>query len=354
MNWRQLWTAGKRLVARGLPQIETKLKEWAKPAPDRQVTGVVTDLLRNKQELIAENAFLRQQVIVLRRQSQGRPAITQRERRILVVLASTLRGWKEALLLVKPDTLLKWHQQGFRLFWKGKSQGQRHKPRLSPKTIALIGEMAVENRTWGARRIRDELLKLGIKVVKRSVQKYMRQGRRGLPPDHKRQTWATFLADHADEIWACDCVQTNDLFFRTIFVFFMVELGSRRVVHFGVTRSPSDAWVAQQLREATPFGAGRRFLICDNDGKNGARFERVAAGTGIEVIRTPVGGPKANAICERFIGSVRRELLDHILILSERYLRRKVAAHVRYFNHARPHQGINGQIPIPASPVGAT
>lgn len=178
----------------------------------------------------------------------------------------------------------------------------------------------------------------------------MGQAWRGLPPDHKLQTGATFLANHADEIWACDFVQTYDLFFRTIFVFFMVELGSRRMVHFGVMQSPSDAWVAQLLREATPFGEGPRFLIYDNDGKYGDRFERIAAGTGSEVIHTTVGAPKANAVCERFIGSVRREMLDHILILSERHLRRKVAAYVRYFNHARPHQGINGQIPIPASP----
>ena len=182
--------------------------------------------MHTKQELIAENAFLRQQLIVLKRQSSGRPAITQQDRRILVVLASKLRGWKDALHLVKPDTLLKWHRKGFRLFWKQKSQGQRRKPRLSPETITLISEMAVENRTWGAPRIRDELLKLGIKVAKRTVQKYMRQPRRGLPPDHKRQTWSTFRANHADEIWACDFVQTYDLFFRTIFVFFMVELGS--------------------------------------------------------------------------------------------------------------------------------
>jgi transposase InsO family protein len=175
----------------------------------------------------------------------------------------------------------------------------------------------------------------------------MRQARRGLPPARKSQTWATFLANHADEIWACDFVQAYDLFFRTIFVFFIVELGSRRVVHFGVTRAPSDAWVTQQLREATPFGEGPRFLICDNDGKFGAQFERLAEGSGNDVIHTPVEAPKANAICERFIGSVRRDLLNHILILSDHHLQRKVKAYVRYFNRARPHQGIHGQIPIP-------
>ncbi|HML23995.1 MAG TPA: hypothetical protein PKD09_20225 [Aggregatilinea sp.] len=200
MNWRQLWIAGKRLVARGLPQLETKLKEWTQSAPDRQIIGITSDLWRSKHELIAENAFLRQQVIVLKRQSSGRPALTQHDRRVLVVLASKLRGWKGALRIVKPDTLLKWHRQGFRLFWKGKLQGQRRKPQLSPETIARIAEMAVENRRWGAPRIRDELLKLGITVAKRTVQKYMRQAQRGLPPEHKRQTWATFLANHVGEI----------------------------------------------------------------------------------------------------------------------------------------------------------
>jgi transposase InsO family protein len=350
MNWRQLWNAGKQLITQGLQQIEIKVKEWTKPASDRQITGIASDLVRSKPELIAENAFLRQQVIVLKRQNTGRPPITPHDRRVLVMLASNLRGWKDALHLVKPDTLTKWHRQGFRLFWRRKSQGQPRKPRISPEAMALIKEMAVKNRLWGSPRIRDELLKLGFKVTKRTVQKYMRQARRGLPPERTSQTWTTFLANHADEIWACDFVQTYDLFFRAIFVFCMVELGSRRVIHFGVTRSPSDAWIAQQIREATPFGEGPRFLIGDNDGKFGDQFERVAAGSGIDVIHTPPYAPKANAVCERFIGSVRRELLDHILILSERHLRRKVKAYVQYFNYARPHQGISGQIPIPSSP----
>jgi putative transposase len=173
MNWRQLWNTGKQLVTRGFQQIETKVKEWTKPAPDRQITGIAVDLLRSKPELIAENAFLRQQVIVLKRQHTGRLPITQHDRRVLVVLASKLRGWKDALHIVKPDTVLKWHRQGFRLFWKRKSQGQPRKPKISPEAIALIKEMAIENRLWGSPRIRDELLKLGFKVAKRTVQKYM-------------------------------------------------------------------------------------------------------------------------------------------------------------------------------------
>jgi transposase InsO family protein len=148
----------------------------------------------------------------------------------------------------------------------------------------------------------------------------MVQARRKLPPQQHGQSWATFLANHAAAIWACDFVQTYDLFFRTIFLFFIIEHGSRRVVHCGITRSPNDAWVAPQIRDATPFGAGPRFLICDNDDKYGLRFEQAAKGAGIEIIHTPLYAPKANALCERFIGSVRRECLDFVLILSDRHL----------------------------------
>jgi putative transposase len=172
MNWRQLWHAGKHLVTRGIQQIETKVKEWTKRAPDRQITGIATDLLRSKPELIAENAFLRQQVIVLKRQITGRPRITQHDRRVLVTLASKLCGWKDALHIVKPDTLTKWHRQGFRLFWRRKSQSQPRKPRISPEAIALIKEMAVKNRLWGSPRIRDELLKSGF-ALPRITPKHM-------------------------------------------------------------------------------------------------------------------------------------------------------------------------------------
>jgi putative transposase len=203
--------------------------------------------------------------------------------------------------------------------------------------------MAVENRLWGAKRILGELKKLGIHVSKRTVQRYMRQARKDLPPRRSGQTWATFLKNHAKEIWACDFLQVYDLLFCPLFLFFIVELGSRRVVHVGVTRSPSDAWVAQQLWEATPFGEGPKYLIRDNDDKSGTLFKRVAGD--IKLLKTLVQAPKANAICERFLGSVRRECLDHLLLLGARHLRRVVAEYVTYFNQSRPHQGINQQIP---------
>ena len=208
--------------------------------------------------------------------------------------------------------------------------------------MVLIKRIVRENLSWGAERIRGELLKLGVRVSKSTIQRYMNDERRSRS---SKQTWSTFLRSHASEIWACDFLQTFDAFFRTLFVFVVIELGSRRVVHFGVTRHPTDQWVTQQLRDATPFGQGPRFLIRDNDDKYGDSFTHVADGAGIDVLRTPYRAPKANAICERFLGSLRRECLDHFLILNERHLYRLVKEYRMYFNHARPHQGIEQRIP---------
>jgi transposase InsO family protein len=326
------------------------LNDWfkakTKPNNERLAVGTAFDLTRGKSELMAENALLRQQLIVLNRQIK-RPQLTQHDRLRLVFLASLVSRWKEALIIVKPDTLLKWHRQGFCLFWKQKSRSRTRKPRIDPEALALIQAMAVENRLWGAKRIRDELSKLGHKVSKRTVAKYMRQARKDLPPWQAKQTWSTFIKNHAHEMGACDFVQTYDLFFGTIFIFFIVDLSSRCVVYFNVTRSPTDVCAARQLRQSTQHDEHPRFLIRDNDSKYGTAFNWVAASTLIDVLRTPIRAPKANAIYERFIGSVRRGCLDHILIISEHQLYWLVKEYVEYFNHSRPHQGIGSQIPQP-------
>jgi len=240
------------------------------------VLNAVSDLTRSKSELVLENALLRQQLIVLQRHVK-RPALTWRDRALFVLFASKLPSWDTALMIVQPDTLLRWHRDLFRRVWIGKSRrkGKKGRDPLAEDIVTLIQNMAKDNRTWGAERIRGELLKLGVKVAKSTIQKYINQVRSPVPTS---QTWSTFLRNHAQDIWAVDFLQAYDLFFRAIFVFVVIELGSRRLVHFGVTRSPSDAWVAQQLREATSFGEGPRFLIRDNDNKYGAAFDRVAKG----------------------------------------------------------------------------
>jgi putative transposase len=326
--------------------VKQRLRRWTKPDHQAFALNVVLDLTRSKSELVLENALLRQQLIVLQRQAK-RPALTWRDRALFVLIASKLPSWETALMIVQPDTLLRWHRDLFRQVWRRRSRrkGKKGREPLGDDIVTLIKNMAQENRTWGAERIRGELLKPGVKVAKSTIQKYINQVRSPVPT---KQTWATFLRNHAKDIWAVDFLQTYDFCFRAILVFVVIELGSRRLVHFGVTRSPNDAWVAQQLREATPFGEGPRFLIRDNDNKFSAAFDRVADGTDIEVLTTPYQAPKANAICERFLGSVRRECLDFFLILSERHLRKTMKQYQAYFNHARPHQGIGQRIPCPS------
>jgi len=316
---------------------------WVRPA-GIHAAGVGADLVRSRAQLAAENALLRQQLIVLRREAK-RPVLTPADRALLVLLAGRVRAWRQALLVVRPDTLLRWHRAGFRAFWRVQSRPGPGRPPLSAETIALIRQMATKNPIWGAERIRGELGKLGIRVAKCTIQTYLPSPR---APRPRGQAWATFLRAHAAGIWACDFLPVTDLLFRPLFAFFIIELATRRVVHVGATRHPTDTWVAQQLREATPFGQCPRYLIRDNDGKFGAAFARVAAASGIEILRTPYRAPRANATCERFLGSVRRECLDHLLVLGERHLARALSEYVAYFNRARPHQGLGHALPEPS------
>ena len=209
------------------------------------------------------------------------------------------------------------------------------------ETVDLIRDMARRGRLWGAERIRGELLKLGIKVSKRTIQKYMR----GVRTRGGGQTWATFLKNHAESTWACDFVQSYDILFRQVYAFFIVHLASRRIVHAAVTRNPTQEWTAQQLRNATMEAEAPKVLLRDRDGKFGSAFDRVAEGTGIRVIKIAVRAPNMNAVAERFVGSVRREILDHVLVLDELHLESMVQQYVVYFNDARPHQGIGQLVP---------
>ena len=331
----------KRMTSLCLQSLQDRFVDWTKPSSTSLVLGTLNDLTRSKSELVAENALLRQQLIVLRRQVK-RPACAKTDRMLLVLLARMVRTWKQALFIVQPETLLRWHRQGFRLYWKYKSRAAAPKPKIAAETVALIKQMARDNRLWGAERIRGELLKLGIHVCKRTIQKYLGHER---TPHSRGQSWATFLRNHAGQIWACDFLHVTVLRFRSLFAFFIIELKSRKVIHVGVTRSPTDAWTAQQLREATPYGQAPKYLIRDHDRKFGPCFARVANTSGIKMLTTPYHTPRANAICERFLGSVRRECLDHLFILQEKQLDRVLHAYVQYFNRVRPHQGIGQQIP---------
>jgi len=316
--------------------LQERIKHWTKPATSVLTIGMLSDLTRSRTDLVVENALLRQQLIVLSRQIK-RPQLTNLDRFRLVFLTHFTKFWKHALHIVQPDTLLRWHRELFGMYWRKKSQG---KPKISAETIALIEKMAKENQLWGAERIRGELLKLGIEVSKRTIQRYMPKDRK----EHSSsQNWATFLKNQAGNTWSCDFTVITDWLFRQWYVFVVMKLKTRQIVHVGVTKYPTDEWTAQQLREATPWGKGPKYLIRDRDKKYATHFSAVAGS--IKEVKTPYRTPQANGVCERFMGSLRRECMDHILIHDDKHLRRVVTDYAAYFNQERPHQGIEQRIP---------
>ena len=332
-----IWNACKGQFNR----VKETVKQWTKPVSGTLAVGAIKDLSRRRSDLIVENAILRQQLIVLKR-SVKRPKFTTDDRTRLTLLARLTQFRQAALHIVQPDTLLRWHWDMFRRYWKRKSQPKNRKPRIPRETIDLIQQMSRQNRTWGAEKIQGELLKLDIKVGKPTIQKYMKRARQKMGG---MQSWRTFLKNHARSVWACDFTVTHDLLFRPIYIFVIIAHHFREIVHTAVTRHPTDAWVAQQLREAPPWNRRPRFLILDNDGKYGKQFSAVARSSGIKEIRTPFEAPRANAICERFIGSLRRECLDYFLIVRKSQLSRIVQEYATYHNQHHPHQGIGQRVP---------
>ena len=237
-----------RLVRRVLAAVRTWVTRWTRPIPLAVAAGAAVD------------ALLRHHLVLLGR-SVEHPQLTAADRGLLVLLASRRRGWPSALVIVRPETVLRWHRAGFRFLWRRTSRPRSApKPKVAAETIALIREMAAANRPWGADRICGELLKLDIRVGKRTIQRYLRQAR---PPRRAGQAWSTFLRNHAGEIWACDFLPGTDLCVRSGCAFFVSALDSRRIVHVGVTRHPPDQRVGQRLREATPFGECPQNLIRD-------------------------------------------------------------------------------------------
>ena len=299
--------------------------------------------LRRHGDLVAENLLLRQQLAVLTRPTRKRPRLRTRDRLFWVLARALRRDWRRHLRLVQPETVIRWHRRGWRLFWRWRSRARLGRPRLSAEVRELIATIARDNPRWGSERIRGELLKLGIAVSKRSIQRY-----RGRGPAHPpSQTWRTFLANHAQAIWAADLCTVQTLTFKTLYVLVLIAHGRRELVHLNVTAHPTAAWVWRQLVEATAWGRRPRFLLRDRDAVYGGDFAQRAAALGIETLLAPVRAPRANAVAERVIGTLRRECLDHLIVLSERHLRTVLAEFTRYYNRDRPHRTLHLQTPRP-------
>lgn len=303
--------------------------------------------LTPKSALIAENLCLRQQLAVLTRK-QTRPLLEDKDRRFWILMARWFSGWRECLILVKPETVLRWHEQGWRAYWRWKcSKRNPGRKRIPLGLRRLIRRMAAENPLWGQVRIMGELLKLGYLVSPRTVRKYMRRSWAG-PPSPR---WREFLDQHAKDIWACDFLAVRTLTFQTLYVFFLIHHASREIVHIRVTRNPTAAWTGQQLVNACFERESPKYLIRDRDGIYGLEFSRKVRSLGIREIRTPVRSPKANSIAERLVGTLRRECLNHVFVFNERHLQRLLDEFVGYYNRHRPHRSLDQRPPCPVVPI---
>lgn len=300
--------------------------------------------LKSKTRLAAENLCLRQQLAVLARRRP--PALRNQDRRFWILMCRWFVGWRECLLIVRPATALQWHRQGWRHYWRSKSRTQRagRKP-IQLELRQLIRRMAAENPLWGQVRIMAELFKLGQVVSPRTVSKYMRRPWNGTPSPR----WKNFLEQHAKDIWACDFLTVRTLTFQTLYVFFLIHHATREIVHIRVARHPTAAWTGQQLVNACLEREPPRYLIHDRDSIFGSEFSRRVRSLGIREIRTPVRAPKANALAERFAGTLRRECLDYVFIFNERHLQKVLDEFVNYYNRHRPHRSLDHRPPCPAS-----
>jgi transposase InsO family protein len=269
--------------------------------------------------LAAENLFLRKQ-LALFQERKVKPRRAEDSTRWLMATVSRLFDWRKVLVVVKPDTLVRWHRRGFRLFWPWKSKAPGRPP-LPKKLQWLIREMARDNPTWGEERIANELkLKLGIRVSPRTVAKYLRDGRPARTPDPK-QRWLSFVHNHAKVIIACDFFVVVTATFRVLYIFVVMELSSRRIVHYNVTAQPTAEWTLQQFRETLPHDHPYRFLIHDRDSLFSRALDQQLTNLGVRVLRTPIQAPMANSVCERLGGTLRRECLDFLIPFNERHLR---------------------------------
>jgi transposase InsO family protein len=296
---------------------------------------------KSKSRLEAENAALRHQLIVLQRMVRGRVQLTNGDRLFLVQLYRWFPSVLKAITIIRPETLVRWHRAGFRRYWCWKSHSLGGRPKIAADLRALIRRMSAENPLWGAPRIHGELLKLGFEVAQSSVAKYM--VKRCGPPS---QTWRTFLRNHAPETAAMDLFVVPTIGFDLLYVFVIVRLARRDLVWINVTTHPTAEWIARQITEAFPWNEAPRYLVRDRDQVYGAAAPRRLRAMGIRDKPIAPGSPWRNGFAERLIGSIRRECVDHIVVLGEGHLRRILTKYAAYYNELRTHRSLDKDAPI--------
>jgi hypothetical protein len=298
-------------------------------------------------KLIIENLALRQQLMVMRL-SVKRPKIRKRDRLFWIILSRLWKGWKSPLILVQPETVIRWHRKGFKLFWTFKSRKKKSgRPPIDFKTRELIKDMALANPFWGAPRIHGELLKLGFDISERTISSILKKTRPAKPPS---QTWCTFLKNHMHNTYSIDFFTVPTATFKVLYVFLILWNDRRTVVHFNVTLNPNAKWTAQQIVEACPWDTAPKYMIRDRDSIYGSLFVGRVNSMGITEVKTAPQSPWQNPFVERIVGSIRRDSIDHVIVLNEDHLRKILAEYFDYYHADRTHLGLDKDTPA-ARPI---
>jgi transposase InsO family protein len=304
---------------------------------------VMTSPFKSKVRLEAENAVLRHQLIVVRRRLHGRVRLTNHDRWFFIELYRWFPSILQVLAVIRPETLVRWHRAGFRCYWRWKSRPLGGRPQIDTELRVLIRRMSMENPLWGAPRIHSELLKLGFSVAQSTVAKYMVK-RRG-PPS---QGWRTFLRNHAPDIAAMDLFVVPTIGFDLLYAFVIVRLDRRDLVWINVTTNPTAEWIARQITEAFPWDGAPRYMGPGPRSDLRRHCHTPIASHGHSVRDKPIApaSPWQNGFAERLIGSIRRECLDHIIVLGEAHLRRILKSYARYYNETRTHLALDKDAPL--------
>jgi len=304
--------------------------------------NLLAALFKSKSQLEAENAALRQQLIVLRRKVHGRIQLTSGDRLFFVQLYRWFPSILKVITIIRPETLVRWHRAGFHRYWRWKSRCPGGRPPISVELRALIREMSRENPLWGAPRIHGELLKLGFAVAQSTVAKYMARK----SSDPSGQHWATFIRNHAPQIAAMDLFVVPTIGFSLLYALVIVRLARRDLIWVNVTAHPTAEWVARQITEAFPWNEAPRYLIRDRDRIYGTVVRRRLRAMGIRDKPISPGAPWQNCFAERLIGSIRRECVDHLVVFGERHLRRALRSYALYYNKTRTHRSLSKDSPV--------
>ena len=305
------------------------------------ILASVRVFFRSRSDTALEVLALRQQVAVLKRK-RPRPKLNSLDRLFWTTLRHLWSRWTDVLVIVKPETVIGWHRAGFRLYWRWRSRPRGGRPKITEEIRTLIRRLASENPSWGAPKIHGELQKLGFVVSERTVARYLRRLRRRGDPSRR---WLAFLQNHREVIVAFDFFTVPTVTFQLLYCLFVIEHGRRRILHFNITRHPTADWVVQQLREAFPEAGAYRYVILDRDSKFDADVIRFLKATGLKTKRTSVRAPWQNGISERWVGSCRREILDHVIALNEQHFRRLIREYVSYYHQDRIHDSLEKDTP---------